>query len=101
MAQFDVYRNINSSTAEQYPYLLDIQNDLFASLKTRLVAPLGVGMSPVRHLNPQFEIEGREVMMCTAEMAGIPLSTCGEVVKNLRDKKNEIVDALDFLVNGF
>ena len=101
MAQFDVYRNINSSTAEQYPYLLDIQNDLFASLKTRLVAPLGAGMSPVRHLNPQFKIEGREVMMCTAEMAGIPLSACGEVVKNLGDKKNEIVDALDFLVNGF
>jgi hypothetical protein len=40
-------------------------------------------------------------MMCTAEMAGIPLSACGEVVKNLGDKKNEIVDALDFLVNGF
>ena len=101
MAQFDVYRNTNPSTLDLYPYLLNIQNTLFSSLKTRLVVPLGAGMSPVRHLNPLFEVEGRNVMMCTAEMAGIPLSSCGEVVANLSDKRNDILDAMDFLVNGF
>lgn len=101
MAQFDVYRNTNVTTEAMFPYLLDVQNNLFSALKTRVVVPLGVDITPIRHLNPQFEIHNRKVVMSTADMAGIPLSSCGEVVTSLEDKRNEILDALDFLVNGF
>jgi len=34
-------------------------------------------------------------------MAGIALSICGERVVSLKEKRHEIIDALDFLVNGF
>ena len=40
MAQFDVYRNSDPATNEVYPYFVDVQNDLLASLKSRVVIPL-------------------------------------------------------------
>lgn len=101
MAQFDVYENTNKATLEFFPYLLDVQNDLLSSLKTRVVVPLGLGITPIRHLNPIFKIEGKNVVMSTAAMAGVSLSSCGKKVLNLSDNRNEIIDALDFLVNGF
>lgn len=101
MAQFDVYININNTSADLFPYLLDIQNDLFSALRTRVVVPLATDIQPIEHLNPTFDIDGLSVTMSTMDMAGIPLSSCGEVATNLTDHRNEIIDALDFLVNGF
>ena len=101
MAQFDVYLNNNEATVEFFPYLLDVQHDLLSSLKTRVIVPLGVGIEPIRHLNPKLNINGKNVVMSTADMAGVALSSLGEKVDNLEEKRNEIIDALDFLVNGF
>jgi len=101
VAQFDVYRNINETTKELFPYLLDVQNNLFSSLQTRVVVPLILGVKPIKKLNPLFVIEGKSVFMSTADMAGISLDSCGELVLNLEDKRYEVLDALDFLVNGF
>ncbi len=101
MAQFDVYRNTNSATFATFPYLLDIQNDLLSILQTRVVVPLATGITPIKHLNPSFLINNETIIMSTADMASIPLSLCGEVVGNLSDKRDEIIDALDFLVIGF
>jgi toxin CcdB len=39
--------------------------------------------------------------MSTADMSGIPLSSCGDRVGNLEEKRSEIINALDFLVSGF
>ncbi len=101
MAQFDVYQNTNSESNQLFPYLLNIQHDLLSSLKTRVVVPLCSDQSPITHLNPQFLIENTKVFMSTADMAGVPLSACGEVVINLEEKRSEIINALDFLVSGF
>jgi len=101
MAQFDIYRNTNQATAALFPYLVDVQHPILASLHTRMVVPLGVGIEPIRHLNPVFHIEGRQVVMATAEMAGVPLSVLGEKVDSLYAHRQEIFDALDFLVHGF
>jgi len=101
MAQFDVYVNNNEASVEFFPYLLDVQHNLLSSLKTRVVVPLGVDIEPIRHLNPKFKIDGESVVMSTADMAGVPLSSLGEQVDNLEENRNEIIDALDFLVNGF
>jgi len=101
MAQFDVYRNSNEATTDIFPYLLDVQNELLSSLNSRVVVPLAVGVTPIRHLNPTFSIEERVVVMSTADMAGISHSACGGGVTNLKKHRTEIIDALDFLVNGF
>jgi len=101
MAQFDVYKNTNSDTSQLFPYLLDIQNNILSSLKTRVVVPLCSDSSPITHLNPTFIIENRTLFMATSDMAGIPLSACGDVVENLEEKRSEIINALDFLISGF
>ena len=101
MAQFDVYKNTNTETSQLFPYLLNIQHDLLSTLKTRVVVPLCSDQSPITHLNPQFVIEDTTVFMSTADMAGISLSDCGQVVTNLEEQRSEIINALDFLVSGF
>ncbi len=53
------------------------------------------------HLNPTFDIDGIVVVMSTADIAGISMSSCGKIVTNLESNHNEIVDALDFLIGGF
>lgn len=102
MVQFNVYRN-PSSAARIRPYLLDVQSDLIEPLATTVVVPLipAVHFSPISHLNPRFEIEGTEVVMSTAEIAGVPKSAIGEWVCSLEDRRSEIVGALDFLISGF
>ena len=101
MAQFDIYKNTNSATAKEYPYLLDIQNDLLNNLNTRVVVPLAINFKPIKHLMPQFNINGQTLTMLTTEIAGVSTSLCSEFVTNLSDKRNEIIDAIDFMINGF
>jgi toxin CcdB len=56
---------------------------------------------PIDHLNPQFQIERKTVYMSTAELAGVPIRALGEKVGSLKDQRNIIIAALDFLFTGF
>jgi len=104
MAQFDVYANPNPETKRAIPYLLDVQTDLLSNLATRVVIPL-YSMSAMgkaaKHLNPQFSIKRSTVVMSTAELAGVTLKSLGEKVCSLKEYRNEIIAALDFLITGF
>jgi toxin CcdB len=104
MAQFDVYENSNPETRESIPYVLDVQADLLDSLTTRVVVPLitvaAMGKA-ARHLNPQFRIKRTAVVMSTAELAGVDQHVLGEKVCSLKEQRNEIIAALDFLFTGF
>ena len=104
MAQFDVYANPNPATKQSIPYLLDIQADLLDNLTTRVVVPLiadSVFGKTAKHLNPQFKIKRTAVVMSTAELAGVSLHVLGEKVCSLKEQRNEIIAALDFLFTGF
>lgn len=104
MAQFDVYINPNLATKQSIPYLLDVQADLLNNLTTRVVVPLitvsAMGKA-AKHLNPQFKIKRTSVVMSTAELAGVNLHVLGEKVCSLKEQRNEIIAALDFLFTGF
>ncbi|MEW6490600.1 MAG: CcdB family protein [Thermodesulfobacteriota bacterium] len=103
MAQFDVHRNGNPHTCRDIPYLLDVQSDLLDPLATRVVVPLvrlAAVPTPVRHLNPVFEVQGKRVVLSTPELAGIPRSALGEKVENLAQRRDEIIRALDVLFTG-
>lgn len=103
MAQFDVYRNPNPGTRKTMPFLLDVQADLLDDLVTRVVVPLVAASErdrPAKHLNPKFKVEGKTVVMSTAELAGIPRKAMGEKITSLRNKREEIIAALDFLITG-
>ncbi|MBU0480879.1 MAG: CcdB family protein [Proteobacteria bacterium] len=104
MAQFDVYENPNPATSEIVPYLLDLQSDLLDDLATRVVAPLVTleGMElQARFLNPVFTIGERQVVMSTAELAGISRRDLGDRVTSLIEERDRIIGALDFLFTGF
>jgi toxin CcdB len=103
MAQFDVYLNTNPATHKSIPYLLDVQADLLDTLATRVVVPLvleeEMGLA-AKHLNPQFKIKGIPVVMSSAELAGVPNRLLGNKVASLKNKRDEIIAALDLLFTG-
>jgi toxin CcdB len=103
MAQFDVYLNPNAATRKAIPYLLDVQADLLDTLATRVVAPLvlaeEMGLA-AKHLNPQFKIKGTAVVMSTAELAGVSNRSLGDKVVSLKNKRDEIIAALDLIFTG-
>lgn len=101
MPQFDVYYNANSETNEYFPYLLDIQAEVLSDLATRIIVPLAVSVKPMRHLNPVFEIEDNTFVMMTQELAGVEVSVLGEYVCSVKEKRNEILSAVDFMITGF
>jgi len=100
VAQFDLYKN-SRENSDIFPYLLDITHEINTISKLRVVVPLCNDNNDVTHLNPSFNIEGEKLYISIMDMAGIPATMLGNVVLNLEDRRTEIVDALDFLVNGF
>lgn len=99
MARFDVYR-----FAGRVDVVLDVQADLLQSLATRLVIPLRVvrgDMVLMQRLAPVFAIAGGTYFLSTAEMAAVPASLLKEKLGNLEERRQEIIDAIDFLLQGF
>jgi len=104
MAQFFVYRNKNSRTRADIPYLLNVQSDLLDHLDTRVVIPLAKAASfggPASEtLKPIFKIGGERCILLTPMLAGISKKELGAEVGNLRAKSSEIISALDVLISG-
>lgn len=101
MAQFDVYENLNEKSKQNIPYLLDIQNDILKDLTTRVVIPLIITNKAINFLNPKFTINQIDVILSTAELASIPMEILGNKICSLKDRREEIIGAVDFLVTGF
>ena len=101
--QFMVYRNNSNNRA--YPYLLDVQSDIIDELNTRLVIPLflldEVNGRPARRLTPVLNVDGEDFLVMTHEMASVHQSQLGEEVVSVREHRQAIKNALDFLLDGF
>jgi len=104
MGQFAVHENENKLTKKQYPYLLDIQNNLISDLKTRVVIPFvhkqEFFSKPIAILNPVFKIKSIEYVLLTQQLAGISSSQLGKQIADLSKQRNLIVSAIDFMVTG-
>jgi toxin CcdB len=103
MARFDVYRNANRDTQEEFPFLLDVQTDFLDTLKTRVVIPLMTKFSvraPMARLNPAVTIAGKACVLITTDIAGVPVSALGPRVGSLAHHRLEIIAAVDFLLTG-
>jgi toxin CcdB len=104
MGQFDVYENPDPETNQEIPYLLDVQTDLLENLATRVVVPLvriAVTNKTIKLLNPQAIIGPTTICLSTAELAGVSVRRLGKKVGSLKDRRDEIIAALDFLFTGF
>lgn len=104
MAQFHAYQNSNPASRHRFPYLLDIQSDLFDELRTTVVVPLSpaqeVARFTISKLNPALEIEGDTYTAMIQDMAGIDRNQLGPEVYDLRRYSSEIIAAFDFLFSG-
>lgn len=103
MARFDVYR-----PTKRHPliaYFLDVQAAILArDLETRVVVPLVPRAklhAPTNRLHPTFEIDGETFVAIIPELAGIGVERIGAKVCSLSQHRTEIVDAIDFLMQGF
>lgn len=104
MGQFTVYRNADRRTRAAMPYLLDVQSDLLAGLRTRVVIPLTLSANlhdrTLATLTPLFELEGQTLALLTPQLAGIPTQELGEPVTDWTMHRDRIIAALDFLLTG-
>lgn len=99
MARFDVFRS-----PEGEGYLLDLQADLLDHLNTRIVVPLlpvAAAPVPARILNPVFRVEEQDVVMVTQFMAAVPAAMLRQPVGTLAALRDDIVAAVDLLMQGF
>jgi toxin CcdB len=105
MAQFSVHTNLNSSTKDKYPLLLDIQNGLLDSLDTKLVIPLvllsNYESKPIKELMPIIIIDNKKYIVLTSLQAGIHKKLLGKVIGDASQYRQEIVSSIDFLITGF
>jgi toxin CcdB len=99
MARFDVYRIANVPG-----YFLDVQADFLSYLESRVVIPLTMmdaSPMPAKRLNPCFEVEGEEVVLMTQLVVAVPKVSLRSAIANLAEFRDEIVGAIDFLMQGF
>jgi toxin CcdB len=104
LAQFDVYRNDNSETNERFPFLVDVQAELFEELQSRVVIPLAkaelVGF-PLAYLMPMVNLDGVGYLLMTPQLAGISRAELGPQAGNLIREERLITTAVEFLMRGF
>jgi len=102
MPQFDVYRN-TSESAEEAPYLVDLQSSAVGMLETRLVAPLRPRKSIswlIRALHPEVKLGSRLFIVSTGELSAVATNELGPVVGNLSSQRGDFIAALDLLFTG-
>ncbi len=102
MARFDVYEYGSKSV----PLVLDVQADLLSDLSTCVVVPLvpetKARKEAVPKLKPVIQVDGKNYILITTDIAAITRKSLGEAVANIEDNhRQDVTDALDFLFQGF
>lgn len=100
MAQFDVFVNTNSKTVKQFPYLLEVQSNLFEDASRTVYIPLiseGTLKKPDEALNAVFTVENKLVRLFPLDISSAPRSAAGELVGNVKDESDSVVAAMDLL----
>jgi toxin CcdB len=84
---------------------LNVQSEFHDHLPARIIIPMAPAHSysakPMKRLQPVLPVGGRDYVLVTTEMASISVSDLGDRVGSLADQHSLIVDALDFLFQGF
>lgn len=104
MDLFTAYKNLNPTSNAQYPYLLDIQDELLSGLRTTTVIPLTpskvVVSTSLSRLNPVFILEGESFTAMTQDIAGVDRNQLGAQACDLSAYRSDIIAAVDFVLSG-
>ena len=100
MARFDVYLLLKGRA----PLVVDLQAELFAHIGSRVIIPLlppDFKTAPLPRLMPVVLVKGVEYRLVTTDLAAVPCEQLGALIGNLEDQRDVIVNAVDFLLQGF
>lgn len=99
MAQFDIY----ATPFQEAPFVVQIQSDLLDTLATRLVIPLRppTKKSRLTRLHPTVMIYEKSYTLHTTETATVTAALLATPVQSAMAHRQEILDALNFLLHGF
>jgi toxin CcdB len=101
MARLDVYPIPGRAVVG---FVVDVQSDLLTHLATRVVVPLlpeNAVRAAATRLNPVFEIGGQNHVLIVQSIATVPRRELRGVVTSLKDQRDTILAAIDFLLMGF
>jgi toxin CcdB len=100
--QFDIVENLNLARRAQYPFLVVLQHDRVAALRSIIAAPL-TDASAARdetRLHVPMTIAEHQYVMLIEELAAIQPNALGRVVISAASIRYEIVRAIDLLFTG-
>jgi len=103
MKQFDICENLSAASKKRFPFVMILQTDFLDEIETCVVAPLARSEAflAATRLNPSFEINGKNFVLSTPELAGVSRSSIGRTVVSRKEERDRIVGALDILFLGF
>jgi toxin CcdB len=102
MARHDIYKNPKNPKGGGF--VLDVQNDILDIIGSRVVVPLvpkDKFPKLTARLNPEFNIDGREYVMLTQQVAAVPAAALGAPIASIQEHDDTITKALDMLFQGF
>jgi toxin CcdB len=99
--RFDVHRLQGADDV----LALNVQSEFHDHLLARIIIPMvpahSYSAKPMKRLQPILSVDGQDYVLVTSEMAAIPTGDLGDRIASLADQRSVIVDALDFLLQGF
>ena len=86
----------------EYPFVIELQSDLLVSLDMCVIAPLRrlELITPIRRLNPVFDVQGIKVVLVPTEIVGIRRNLLARPVGSLAAEHHAITAALDLMLTG-
>lgn len=104
MNQFTLYKNENKNSKKTYPYLVDVQNDFFDELNSRIVIPLSshnvLNQTNAKKLCPMITVNNEQYVLLTHQMTSMPKTMLKKKVTSLESLRYEILGAIDFLMTS-
>ena len=102
MARFDIYEFDSKSV----PLVIDVQANLLSDLDTCVVLPLipeaKAKKEAASRLKPVIHVNGKSYILITTDIGTITRNSLGKHVANIEDiHRQDIIEALDFLFQGF
>jgi toxin CcdB len=101
--QFDVVANPDAAERIHRPFLVVLQSDLVAGLRSTVVAPLipREQLNGAQRLNPIMDVDGREYWLATHELFAVDRRMLGTSEASLANSRDAIITALDFVFTGY
>jgi len=100
--QFDIVENLNPARRAQYPFLVVLQHDRVAALRSVVAAPLAEATAALAgsRLHVSVAIDGRRYVILLEELAAVQSNSLGHVTASAESIRYEIIRAIDLLFTG-